>query len=98
MLYDKNKINFQVKITCVLTVFVLHMLSRDVNILKETFMKRLEPTSSKNWCYFRVCLSNISEIDECASSPCVYGSCSDEVNQYRCDCYSGYTGILCDEG
>ena len=36
--------------------------------------------------------------NECASSPCVNGKCIDVVNGYRCECLSGYTGTVCDEG
>jgi len=30
--------------------------------------------------------------DECASSPCVHGDCTDGVNSYSCKCSDGYTG------
>ena len=37
-----------------------------------------------------------TNIDECASSPCVHGSCEDGVNSYSCSCLPGYTGTLCE--
>ena len=40
----------------------------------------------------------IIDIDECASSPCVHGNCTDKVNGYICNCVPGYTGVLCETG
>ena len=37
-----------------------------------------------------------SDINECASNPCVHGSCDDKVNDYECDCEDGYNGKNCD--
>ncbi|XP_033127419.1 fibropellin-1-like [Anneissia japonica] len=37
----------------------------------------------------------ISDINECLSSPCVYGICNDHVNQYSCSCNAGYSGTNC---
>ncbi|MFY9824868.1 MAG: calcium-binding EGF-like domain-containing protein [Thermoanaerobaculia bacterium] len=36
------------------------------------------------------------DIDECASSPCVNGDCTDHVNGYSCTCPPGWTGTNCD--
>ena len=39
------------------------------------------------------------DIDECASSPCQNGgSCSDEVNMFRCNCVAGFEGANCQTG
>ena len=39
-----------------------------------------------------------TEIDECASNPCVNGKCQDDINMYKCICDAGWTGINCDIG
>lgn len=36
------------------------------------------------------------DIDECASNPCLHGSCEDGIAQYKCICKPGYEGINCE--
>ncbi|XP_035693731.1 fibropellin-1-like [Branchiostoma floridae] len=36
-------------------------------------------------------------IDECASSPCTHGTCTDGVASYTCSCENGWTGLNCDQ-
>lgn len=38
------------------------------------------------------------DINECESSPCVHGNCTDQVNGYLCECIPGYIGVNCDTG
>lgn len=40
----------------------------------------------------------ISDINECQSSPCVNGNCTNHVNNYTCECQPGFTGVNCDKG
>uniref|UniRef100_K1Q6I2 Neurogenic locus Notch protein n=1 Tax=Magallana gigas TaxID=29159 RepID=K1Q6I2_MAGGI len=38
---------------------------------------------------------NVNDVDECQSSPCIHGNCSDLVNEYSCQCFPGYEGLQC---
>ena len=39
-----------------------------------------------------------TKINECESNPCgVNGKCLDLVNEFKCECYSGYKGVTCQE-
>ena len=41
----------------------------------------------------------ISDVDECASSPCLYGAtCNNLYGSYECECVEGYMGPRCGTG
>ena len=41
----------------------------------------------------------VDRSDECASSPCMFGRCLDQLQSFRCNCTNtGYSGVLCDQG
>ena len=40
-----------------------------------------------------------SDIDECASDPCMnLATCNDSINEYTCECLPGTTGTHCETG
>lgn len=38
-----------------------------------------------------------TDLDDCASQPCVHGSCRDFLAGYECRCHPGFAGQLCTE-
>ena len=41
----------------------------------------------------------VEDINECNSNPCARGQCTNDVNDYSCNCTgTGFTGRNCDEG
>ena len=48
-------------------------------------------------CCFSIVLLTFLDIDECASSPCMFGGrCVDGINGYNCTCVPGFTGAQCE--
>ena len=53
--------------------------------------------------FIRISYANIIDFyvdhDDCSPNPCKNGgTCTDEVNDYRCDCVEGWYGKDCSEG
>ena len=46
--------------------------------------------------WFIVLCFTYLDIDECTSSPCLDGTCTDLVNSFECQCEEGWTGEVCD--
>ena len=44
------------------------------------------------------CFANVTDIDECQSSPCLHGQCEDQEAGYKCHCNDGWSGVNCDCG
>lgn len=40
----------------------------------------------------------ITDINECVSNPCQYGTCHDGANGYTCSCKAGFDGVNCETG
>ena len=57
----------------------------------------------KLWCFKLpkkcVHLFDVTDIDECASNPCLNGgTCVDRLDGFTCQCTSGFTGPICGNG
>ena len=40
----------------------------------------------------------VIEVDECESSPCLHGNCTNGKNGFTCECQDGFTGSSCETG
>ena len=49
---------------------------------------------------FKCCVMvDVIVADDCASGPCLNdGECFDGVGMFTCQCSSGYTGVVCNQG
>lgn len=36
-------------------------------------------------------------INECDSNPCQFGTCTDKIGGYVCECEDGYEGVHCEQ-
>ena len=56
-------------------------------------------TNPLEYLLHHVNLTFLLAIDECASRPCMNGgNCTDEINEYTCECADGFTGLNCESG
>ncbi|XP_078612837.1 uncharacterized protein LOC144882728 [Branchiostoma floridae x Branchiostoma japonicum] len=74
-------------------VYIHNWLSDDsaFGVDYDTHTSHLEGANYYNM--YAVC----ADIDDCASSPCVHGICTDGVGSYTCSCENGWTGQDCDQ-
>ena len=41
----------------------------------------------------------IADIDDCSQDPCLNnGTCTDQVDNYHCECVEGFNGTNCESG
>jgi len=41
--------------------------------------------------------ANPQDVDECAGTPCVHGTCANNIGSFSCDCDTGWEGDTCDQ-
>ncbi|XP_019616714.1 PREDICTED: neurogenic locus notch homolog protein 1-like [Branchiostoma belcheri] len=54
-------------------------------------------TDSANGAHYNNKYALCADVDDCASSPCANGTCTDGVASYTCSCENGWTGNNCDQ-
>ncbi|XP_078581452.1 laminin subunit gamma-3-like [Branchiostoma floridae x Branchiostoma japonicum] len=56
--------------------------------------------TDKWWCVTGADVNNLyalcADLNECEPSPCVHGTCTDDIGGYTCTCENGWEGINCD--
>ncbi|XP_035671992.1 fibropellin-1-like, partial [Branchiostoma floridae] len=55
------------------------------------------PTTFSSVTTTDVPMTSPNPVDNCASSPCVHGTCTNFVASYSCSCKNGWTGTDCDQ-
>lgn len=55
-------------------------------------------TFSFYWLKLIVFVFALADVDECQSSPCINGDCTNNINFYTCQCFAGFTGTNCEIG
>ena len=71
----------------------------DINCNQQWHVQMDMCSSFTSICVILTVVFDITDIDECASNPCLNGAtCTQSLNLYTCSCATGYTGMNCETG
>lgn len=87
---DKTKLTKPLCWTLPLTTHTKTALHRLINWISFIYLPAFPLTTS----LFAIGVNCEINQDDCASNPCQHGSCEDGINEYKCVCEPGYTGLF----